>query len=221
MKHPYALPDVTPVLSVADMRRSDAYTIAHFTDSKTLMYRAGKGIFDSFPWHGRVAVVCGGGNNAGDGYVLALLLAEAGIDCKIFLVGGKFSDDGAYYFEKCRESGIPYEYFGAATDFSDFAILVDCIFGTGFHGEVRGEAADAIRKINARGEAGAAVVSADINSGLDGDTGEGDLCVCSTLTVSIGFYQPGHFCGRAREVIGSLVCRDIGILPLGEILEYR
>ena len=221
MKHPYPLPDVTPVLSVADMRRSDAYTIAHFTDSKTLMYRAGKGIFDAFPWRGRVAVVCGGGNNAGDGYVLALLLAEAKIDCKIFLVGGKFSEDGAYYFEKCREKGISYERFGTGTDFSDFDTLVDCIFGTGFHGEVRGEAADAVRAINARSAAGASVVSADINSGLDGDTGESGLCVRSDLTVSIGFYQPGHFRGRAPEVIGRLVCCDIGILPLGEILEYR
>lgn len=221
MNHTYTLPDLTPVLSVADMRRSDAYTIAHFTDSKTLMYRAGKGIFDSFSWHGRVALVCGSGNNAGDGYVLALLLAESGIACKIFLVGDGFSPDGAYYFEKCKENGILHERFGKTTDFSDFNILVDCIFGTGFHGEVSGEAADAIRKINARAASGAAVVSADINSGLDGDTGEGALCVRSTLTVSIGFYQPGHFCGRAREVIGSLVCRDIGILPLGEILEYR
>ena len=94
----------------------------------------------------------------------------------------------------------------------------DCIFGTGFHGEVRGAAADAIRAIN---KSGAFVVSADINSGLDGDTGEGGLCVVSSLTVSIGFYQPGHFRGRAPEVIGRLVNCDIGILPLGEILEYR
>ena len=77
---------------------------------------------------------------------------------------------------------------------------------------------DAIRAIN---KSGAFVVSADINSGLDGDTGEGGLCVVSSLTVSIGFYQPGHFRGRAPEVIGRLVNCDIGILPLGEILEYR
>ena len=89
MTEAYPRPAVTAVLSVADMRRSDAYTIEHFTDSKTLMARAGQGLFEACKWHGRVAVVCGSGNNAGDGYVLAALLAEAGIDVHIILFGRK------------------------------------------------------------------------------------------------------------------------------------
>ena len=218
MAEKYPRPPVTAVLSVADMRRSDAYTIAHFTDAVTLMARAGQGIFDACAWHGRVAVVCGSGNNAGDGYVLAALLAEAGIDTHIILLEEKFSPDGAYYFARARTCGVPVSLWQAGSDLSGYDFVADCIFGTGFHGEVRGVAADAIRAINA---SGAFVVSADINSGMSGDTGEGDLCVVSSLTVSIGFYQPGHFRGRAPEVVGRLVNCDIGILPLGEILEYR
>ena len=54
MTEAYPRPAVTAVLSVADMRRSDAYTIEHFTDSKTLMARAGQGLFEACKWHGRV-----------------------------------------------------------------------------------------------------------------------------------------------------------------------
>lgn len=218
MTEKYPRPPVTAVLSVADMRRSDAYTIAHFTDARTLMARAGQGIFDACTWHGRVAVVCGSGNNAGDGYVLAALLADAGVDTHIIILEEKFSPDGAYYFARARACGVPVSLWQAGGDLSGYDFVVDCIFGTGFHGEVHGIAADAIRAINA---SGAFVVSADINSGMNGDTGEGALCVVSSLTVSIGFYQPGHFRGRAPAVIGRLTNCDIGILPLGEILEYR
>jgi NAD(P)H-hydrate epimerase len=60
------------------------------------------------------------------------------------------------------------------------------------------------------------VVSADINSGLSTDSGLGDTVVESDLTVSVGQYKSGHFLGRAKDVIGKLVCADIGIEPIGE-----
>lgn len=218
MSKPYPRPAVTAVLSVADMRRSDAYTIANFTDSKTLMARAGRGIFDACAWHGRVAVICGSGNNAGDGYVLAALLYDAGVDVRLFLTEEKFSADGAHFFAQCQARGIPVTLWRVGLALVGYDFVVDCIFGTGFRGEAHGVCADAIRAVN---ESGAYVVSADINSGLCGDTGEGAPCVISALTVSIGFYQPGHFRGRAPAVIGRLINCDIGILPLGKILEYR
>lgn len=64
------------LISVAVMRASDAAEIAGGTDSKTLMYRAGLGLFQSWDWHGKIDIVTGSGNNAGDGYVLALLLRQ-------------------------------------------------------------------------------------------------------------------------------------------------
>ena len=70
------------LISVAVMRASDAAEIAGGTDSKTLMYRAGLGLFQSWDWHGKIDIVTGSGNNAGDGYVLALLLRQHGIPCK-------------------------------------------------------------------------------------------------------------------------------------------
>ena len=79
------------VISVETMRQSDAYTIENYISSKSLMYRAGVGVFESCDWQGSVAIVCGSGNNAGDGYVLALLLKEINVPVTLFLIKEKFS----------------------------------------------------------------------------------------------------------------------------------
>ena len=201
------------VVSAAVMRESDAYTVKNVTDAKTLMLRAGKGIFESFDFFGKVAVVCGEGNNAGDGYVLALLLNEKSIDVTVFLVGERFSADGRYYFEKCVERGIKYEKCDDETDFSKFDIIADCIFGTGFHGETSPAISRIIDKINGSGKF---VVSADINSGLDSDSGLFSKCVRSSLTVSVGTYKYGHFLGSAKDVIKTKKNIDIGIDICGD-----
>lgn len=201
------------VVSVETMRRSDAGTIARGIDGRTLMYRAGEGIFSAYPWRGPAAVVCGSGNNAGDGYVLALLLARAGVPCRIFLPEERFSEDGRFYFEQCRAAGIGFEICGGTPDFSGYAEIADCLLGTGFRGEARGMAASVISRIN---QSGAAVVSADINSGLSGDGFPTGLCVVSALTVSVGYYKIGHFLGAADQNIGRLTNCNIGIDLLGK-----
>ena len=95
------------VLSVDNMRKSDAFTIANYTPSKELMFRAGTGVFENVNWKAPVAIVCGSGNNAGDGYVIAKLLKDSDIDCEIILLSEKFSEDGLYYYSICKEEGIP------------------------------------------------------------------------------------------------------------------
>ena len=197
-----------PVLSVEAMRNADAAAIAAGTPGSVLMRRAGEGIFAAAKWAPPVAVVCGSGNNAGDGYVLALLLHEHQIDCKLFLLSEKWSADGKYYYEQCVAAGIPAEVLGDAPDFSGYQTVADCIFGTGFAGEPRGKAKAAIEAID---RSGAYVVSADINSGLAGNSGLGKTAVHSDLTVSIGYYQPGHFLNMAKDVMRAKTNIDIGI----------
>ena len=207
-----------PFLTVDAMRKSDAETIRRGVESKELMRRAGEEIFLAYSsrrenpsetrW-GKTAVVCGTGNNAGDGYVLALCLEKAGLSPVIFLPEEKFSPDGKYYFTLCCEKKIPVR-IGGPFDFSEFDTIADCLFGTGFHGTPQGLFADCIDAINASGKP---VVSADINSGLAGDSGRGEKCVVSSLTVSVQFYQPGHFLGKAKDVIKEKKTVDIGILP--------
>ena len=93
-------------------------------------------------------------------------------------------------------------------DLSRYDILVDCLLGTGFSGPVRGAFQQAIQAIN---RAKAYVVSVDINSGMNGDTGKGDLVVRSDLTVTIGYLKAGMFLGEAVWKVGRLVVADIGI----------
>ena len=196
------------VVDTKTMRQSDAETIRSGTDSRELMWRAGVGIFQSYAWKGPVAIVAGSGNNAGDGYVLALCLKDADIPCTLFLLSDAFSADGGYYYGKCKENGIQTRYFSENSDFSEYCEIVDCIFGTGFHGEVTGLAGAAIEAIN---QSEKTVICADVNSGLDGDNGLSSLCVKSDLTVAIGFYKYGHLLGQAKDCIKSLTCVDIGI----------
>ena len=201
---------MTEIVSVDTMRRSDAATIAAGTPGTELMRRAGEGIFAAAAWKPPVAVVCGTGNNGGDGCVLALLLREHGIPCTLFLLAEKWSPDGKYYYDKCVSAGVPAEVLGDAPDFTSFGSVADCLFGTGFSGPVTGKAKAVIEAVNA---SGAYVVSADINSGLSGDGGLGETVVHSDLTVSIGMYQPGHFLNMAADVMKAKTNVDIGIRP--------
>ena len=197
-------------ISVRQMRESDAYTIQNLTSGRELMYRAAQGVYASTVWEGKkIAIVSGSGNNGGDGYALACILAGHGVIPHLFRTSEKFSEDGLYYYTQALEMGVPASIFSEAQDFSSYDILVDCILGTGFCGVPRGLAAAAITAIN---RSAAFVISVDINSGLNGDTGEAELAVYSDLTVSIGYYKTGLFLGKAPEWIGDLINVDIGIV---------
>lgn len=206
------------VLSVKEMRDADAYTIKNFVDSKELMYRAGEAIFYVGDWNigDRVLIAAGSGNNAGDGYVVAYLLNIEGIEVEILLIKDKFSEDGKYYFNRCLQKDIKYTVLDENADydtlrgkFDSYDYVLDCIYGTGFRGEVREPVYSLIKALN---DSKAFVVSADINSGMNGDTGESNICVNSDLTVSIGFLKKGLVSEEGKKHIGKLVNMDIGII---------
>ena len=200
------------ILSVENMRKSDEATITGGVLSRDLMYRAALGIYNSLPLDKfsfpKILIVCGTGNNAGDGYALAEILSKNGHRVELLIAQSRFSLDGQYYFDICRQIGIKHSFYNGKLPSAD--LIVDCIFGTGFHGEPTKIYKELIEKIN---NSGAYVVSADINSGLNGDSGLGACSVKSDLTVSIGSYKPGHFLGMAKDKIGALINCDIGILP--------
>lgn len=202
------------VLSTKNMRASDKHTIENKTPSLVLMKNAAMGIYKNIPFDKfecpKTLIVCGTGNNAGDGYALALILKEKSHPVSLLLIEERFSKDGEYYFEKCKQEGIDYSLYTSDTQLNA-DIIVDCIFGTGFRGEPLGAYKEVIEKINTLG---AYVISADINSGLNGDSGLGKGAIKSDLTVSIGSYKSGHFLGMAKDKIGNLVNEDIGILPI-------
>ena len=194
-------------ISVENMRQSDAYTIANFVPSLELMHRAAWGVYLAVQNWGKTAIVVGSGNNGGDGYALACILQNHGYDCTVFRVGEKMSEDSAYYFRKAVDAGISVEPF-VPNCLAGFSNVVDCLLGTGFQGTVRGNYRAAIEQINA---SGAMVVSVDINSGMNGDTGEGELIVRSDVTVTIGYVKNGLVTPGAGRFMKKLVCADIGI----------
>lgn len=196
-----------PCVSVENMRLSDAYTIANFVTGLELMHRAAMGVFKAHHWQGKTAIVAGSGNNGGDGFALACILKEKGFDCTVFTVSQRLSDDSAYYAAKAKDAGVPVAPYekGCLLGFTN---VVDCLLGTGFSGTVRDNYRQAIGAIN---DSGAFVISVDINSGMNGDTGEAELAVRSDLTVTIGFVKTGLVTKNAGKYMKRLVCANIGI----------
>lgn len=194
-------------ISVENMRQSDDYTIANFVPSLELMHRAACGVYLAVQNWGKTAIVVGSGNNGGDGYALACILQNHGYDCTVFRVSEKMSEDSSYYFQKAVDAGVPVQPF-ESNCLAGFSNIVDCLLGTGFQGTVRGNYRGAIEQINA---SGAYVISVDINSGMNGDTGEGELIVRSDLTVTIGYVKNGLVTPGAGRFMKKLICADIGI----------
>ena len=94
------------VISKEVMRQSDKYTIENKYSSLQLMNKAAEAVLKSYQFNGKVLIVAGTGNNAGDGYALALHLQKNLIDVNILLTENKFSIDGKYYYDKCKNNNI-------------------------------------------------------------------------------------------------------------------
>ena len=196
------------IASVEQMRQCDSYTIAHHVPSMELIGRAAYSVFREVVWHGRTAIVVGSGNNGADGFALSCILNDHHIDCMVFTVSPHLHAECAAWAEKAKAAGVlikPYE----KGCLGGFDILVDCMLGTGFGGSLKQTYREAIEEINS---ACAYVVSVDINSGMNGDSGAGELIVCSNLTVTVEFVKKGQLVPSARNYINWLVCVQIGIV---------
>lgn len=194
------------IISVNNMRKSDEYTITNGVSSLELMQRAAQGVFESTCWQGKIGIFCGSGNNAGDGYALALILKNNGYFPTIVLTCDKFSVDGKYYYNLCLKENIEMISFNDLKSI-EFDIAVDCLLGTGFKGQVKEETKEVIEYINKTKK----VIAVDINSGLNGDNGLTECAVKSDLTVSIGYLKTGHFLNQAKDYIKEITNADIGI----------
>lgn len=196
------------VLTNAQMREADAYTInIKGVPSAELMRRAGVAIAEEAEKAAKnlnttdILVVCGTGNNGGDGYVCAEELRIRSFSVKVYAADGNLSPD-------CEREKNNYKG-GYLRDIRG-AIIVDCLFGTGLSREITGEFKEIVEKINS---SGAYVVSADIPSGLNGDNGKIMGCaVKANLTVAVAEYKAGMFLGDGIDFCGEIVKKDIGII---------
>lgn len=194
-------------ISVANMRDSDTWTIANKVPSLELMHRAAMGVFKAHGWQGRTAIVVGSGNNGGDGFALACIMKAQGLESTIFTLSDRLSADSAFYAERAVSAGVSVQPF-TPDCLVGFETVVDCLLGTGFQGNVRDSYRAAIEAIN---EADTFVISVDINSGMNGDTGAGACIVVSDLTVTIGYVKRGLVTPNAGNLMKRLVCAPIGI----------
>lgn len=203
------------VLTCEQMRTADNYTInSRGVASLTLMEKAGervalvaeKALFGLK--NKKVLVVCGSGNNGGDGYVAARILSQKGYYVSVFSVFEPKSDD-------CVKTSRTFtgEVYSELGFENSFGLIIDCIYGTGFHDAINQTARAAVDFIN---NSDAYVISVDIPSGLNGDNGKGDCYVCADCTVAIGELKYGHVLNDGKDACGRVCVEDIGIIVEGD-----
>jgi NAD(P)H-hydrate epimerase len=207
-----------PVYDATGMRAADAWAIEEQrVPSLELMERAGAAVAEaarSVARGGPVRVVCGKGNNGGDGLVCARELAETGYEVEALLLwpADQLSADAAANLKRFEGTILQAGPEEMAPALEGAGLIVDAIFGTGFSGAPRAPAAAAIEAING---CGAPVVAADIPSGVDASTGEVEgSAVKADLTVTFHRAKLGHWIAPGKGHTGELRVAEIGI-PAG------
>ncbi len=163
----------------------------------------------------RVCVVCGKGKNGGDGFVIARRLAEKGYQVKIVLAqGSPIARDAIEMYKKAETLGVVVNRYdkesALCTGIMQAAdVVVDCIFGIGFHGELDLQTEEIIRRMN---EGSGFRIAIDVPSGVNTDTGEVAVaCVDCDMTLAISALKPAHVLLPSRRYCGNVEVLDIGI----------
>lgn len=202
----------TDILTTCDCGRCDAYAEAEGVPGIALMDRAGRGLADAVMarWSRRpVAVLCGPGNNGGDGYVAARYLDKAGWPVTLYALGdpAKLAGDAAWAHGEWAGDVLPLDRFSPC----DHALVIDALFGAGLTRPLEGIAADCAGTL-VRSEC--VVVSADVPSGVFGDrSARPEVAVSADLCVTFNNLKPAHVLEPAASACGEVVVIDIGIPP--------
>jgi ADP-dependent NAD(P)H-hydrate dehydratase / NAD(P)H-hydrate epimerase len=196
------------ILTTAEMAKADAFAVAHGVPSLTLMENAGRVVAEAIASRFKpcaVTVLCGPGNNGGDGFVVARLLSEDGYTVRV-AHDAEPKGDAAAMSEKwksAREALTPGALDGTK-------LVIDGLFGAGLSRPLDGAYAQIVEALN-----DLPVVAIDMPSGVSGDTGQplGGVYVKAALTVTFFRKKPGHLLMPGRALCGEIVLGDIGIPP--------
>lgn len=208
------------VATASQIAEIDRRTIEEFgIPASMLMERAGQAIANaamsmlSALDSPRVVVVCGKGNNGGDGLVAARDLRLKGVHVEIILASAEseFSGEARRALEAARRDAVPTRAIrdpDADRILSGAALIIDALFGTGFRGQARGEAAELINAIN---RTGTPVLAVDIPSGVSADTGSADgAAIRAAATITMGLPKVGLLVFPGADLAGSIFVADIG-----------
>jgi NAD(P)H-hydrate epimerase len=209
-------------LTAAQMRQAEQASENQFgMPSALLMENAGRALADvarsvAGP-QGRFIVVCGPGNNGGDGLVAARFLQEGGARVSVALVGdrAKMTLEAQRNLQALEAYGVSPRTLDAISRPRAGDVVVDAIFGTGLSRAPAGEFAEAIFRIYRWRKIGVKVVAADVPSGLQSDTGEAFLPYLEAdVTVSFGFLKRGQVLEPGASLCGELRRVEIGLSPV-------
>jgi NAD(P)H-hydrate epimerase len=196
------------ILTTVEMGKADAFAVAHGVPSMVLMENAGRAVADTIVARFKpnaVTVLCGPGNNGGDGFVVARLLDEYGFTVRVAHDADHKGDakEMSLRWKGTRVALAPEALDGAR-------LVVDALFGAGLSRPLEGAAAQVVEALN-----DLPVVAIDVPSGLSGDTGQplGAVVVHAALTVTFFRKKPGHLLLAGRVLCGETVVADIGIPP--------
>jgi hydroxyethylthiazole kinase-like uncharacterized protein yjeF len=196
------------LLRVGQMAEADCLTVAAGIPAIDMMDHAGGAVAREIVqrWTVRpVIVLCGPGNNGGDGFVAARHLLEAGWPVRIALLGTTDQLKGESRHHAARWTGAVELLAPPALDGA--ALVVDALFGSGLGRKLEGPAADTLAAAAARA---LTVVAVDVPSGVMGDTGEALGAVAAVLTITFTRKKPGHLLLPGRSLCGEVVVADIG-----------
>jgi len=204
------------LLTPREMGQADAIAIRSGVSAAVLMERAGLAVARAavslVRTRGRVAVLCGPGGNGGDGFVAARYLRDWGYPVSVGLLGERnaLRPDSAEM--AARWGGEIAEATGFTTQGAD--LVIDALYGAGLSRDLEGLAAEGVGRINAFAARGGKVLSVDVPTGLDGETGAArGVAVAATATVSFFRLKPGHLLSSGGGRPGRLILADIGIPP--------
>lgn len=218
-----------PTLSRAEVRELDRRAIEEYgLPGIVLMENAGRGaaelVHQLRPGGGLVAIACGGGNNAGDGFVMARHLDLLGHRVRILLAtdAARLSGDAAAQFAVATRAGIPIEHLSTVVEpewrgrLADADVIVDALLGTGATGTPRGGVAVAIAAVNAAAaepprQSAPLVFAVDLPSGLDCDTGRtAGACVRADVTGTFVARKRGFDAPESAAFTGTVHVLSIG-----------
>jgi ADP-dependent NAD(P)H-hydrate dehydratase / NAD(P)H-hydrate epimerase len=200
------------LLTAAEMGQADALAIASGVPGLELMENAGAAVAEAADHMAagvtlNVAVMCGPGNNGGDGFVAARLLREAGHRVRLGLLGARagLKGDAAAMAERWGDAVEPL----SPDTLAGADLIIDALFGAGLARPLEGMAAEVVTAANASGQP---ILAVDVPSGLDGSTGRADgPVVQATETVTFFRLKPGHLLLPGRTLCGTVQLADIGI----------
>ncbi|MEP9355859.1 NAD(P)H-hydrate dehydratase [Xanthobacter sp. KR7-65] len=192
------------------MGRADQIAVEMGTPSMTLMERAGTAVADvvaRYPYPTRIVVLCGPGNNGGDGFVAARVLAQRGFKVRLALLGERDRLTGDARRAADHWKGPVEE--PAVLDLEAAGLIVDALFGAGLARDLDGAARALVERM---GRSGRPIIAVDLPSGLDGATGKvRGAAAQAKETVTFFRRKPGHLLEPGRSLCGRVRVADIGI----------